>query len=123
MTSLETNRMLYPAPARKSLAIRSWRFGLVKECLGIIAMAEGHTVENRALARLVGHDPRGLRQVLERFPQIRILIDPNGKRGMWYALNPNAPKLAIPGNTAPPENPKVIDGKAPERLTFAEKCG
>lgn len=123
MTAAETSRRLYPAPNKKENAEKRWRFSLVKECLGIIAMADGQAVENRALARVVGQDPRALRQTLALFPQIRIMIDPDGKRGLWYGLNPNAPKFEIPGNVPPPTNPICIDGKATEPVCLVHEEG
>jgi hypothetical protein len=120
MTAADTTRRLYPAPNKKTIAIQRWRFALVKECLGIISMAEGQAVENRALARMVGQDPRALRQMLAIFPQVRIMIDPKGKRGLWYGLNPDGPKFEIPGNVPPPENPVYLVAKSSNALIECE---
>ena len=97
-----------------------WRFSLVKECIGIITITEGQCVENRALSKMVGHDPRALRNVLQNFEQIRIMIDPNGKRGLWYGLNPDAPKLVIPGNIPLPPGAIAVEHKETERIAFVE---
>lgn len=121
MTAAETSRKLYPAPNKKTNAEKRWRFALVKECLGIISMAPGMAVENRALATAVGQDPRALRQILQQFPQIRVMICPEGRRGLWYTLNPDAPRFEIPGNLPPPPNPICIDGKPTERITLIEE--
>ena len=113
-------RRLYSNEASKKKAEQRWRFTLVKECLGIIAMAPGQAVENRALARAVSQDPRALRQMLSRFPQIRILMDPEGRRGLWYSINPECPKFEIPGNRPPPQNPICLDGKSDDKLVLIE---
>lgn len=102
----------------KTVATKKWRFALVKEAIGIITLAEGQTVENKALARVLGQDPRALRQTLQMFPQIRCMIDPAGKRGLWYGINPDAPKLAIPGNVPAPAGAIAIQHKQQECLTL-----
>lgn len=48
------------------------------------------------------------------------MVDPNGKRGLWYSLNPDAPKLKIPDNLPPPPGAVAVETKETERIAFVE---
>jgi hypothetical protein len=85
----------------RAAVLDRWRTETRFYAYGIIAATKLQAVENRALSLALGMDPRGLRTIMERDPHFLCKIDPTGRRGLWYAINPEHAPLQLPGHLEP----------------------
>lgn len=81
---------------------RKARMDLRLKIFGLISLTQDKCIENCALARAIGMDPRGLRSLLRNDQHFRPVIRESG-RGLWWFINPDHPKLQIDHEAPPAE--------------------
>lgn len=103
--------MDYLAPNGRKNTLLKWRSSRRFEAYGLICATPDKMISNLALAKAIGMDPRGLRQVLEH--DALFLIELRGDKfrvSPWYRINPAHPPL-------------VMDTMEPPRLRGTIVCG
>lgn len=88
------------------------------QAYGIICASKDKMVSNRALAKALGMDPRGLRQVLEKDPHFLIRLRGESYRTEpWYEINPDHSPLVLDATPPPDRVHGVIVGGQQLKLT------
>lgn len=101
------------APNALSIQDQKARNKIRFEAFGIIHATPEKRISNRALAKALGMDPRGLRQVLERDDHFMIeLRGEDYRTEPWYSINPDHPPLKL-DDREPPKLLRLVVGKCP----------